>query len=85
MDVWIKYRLLNDKRSHFFNLLLTFSLYWFKIGNEKCVQILIENGATANAKDYNGDEPLQIAFKEGNRLLNFIIIVKILLLCSNNK
>lgn len=29
------------------------------------MKLLIENGATVNAKDLNGDEPLQIAFEEG--------------------
>lgn len=59
---------INDKHSssstyRFFNL---------SVGNEKCVQLLIESGAFVNVKDKNGDEPLQIAFKEGNEVLNFI-------------
>lgn len=33
--------------------------------NEKCVKVLIQNGATINIKDKSGDEPLQSAVNTG--------------------
>lgn len=40
-------------------------MIYFLTENEKCVKVLIQNGAIVDTKDNNGDNPLQLASNTG--------------------